>query len=420
MLKHLLALACATLAVAVAPPPAVAQSGQNATNVSDSNGASTIPGAAVDASGRVHLAWADNPGGADPLQSFIYYARSTDGGVTFEAPRRLPTEADMGTDPREIRVVVAGQSTVAISWWDPVVGSDGHVSVTAFFVKSTDGGASFSPAIATPVKYRDDGAAKEGFHNSTSLTLAAGPDGEFGLLATIPDVFRGGNVYFSRSADGTAFAEPIKVSKYDLAIPRAAANGLVFLANGDVYATWSESFGDFVNEIRDVLYVTSSDGGRTFSAPTKVAHVKGVVGAALLVGGAVGLATQSQKGDHTPAHNKFFRSTNGGRDYGPRVRVARPRNYTRLNENSVAANASGVVAIAWAENSSFLPGQYGIYVAVSRDGGKHFEPPALVMEGLFLDPPAVTVGPGGEIGVAFSSGDATLADREVLFLRTSL
>ena len=56
-------------------------------------------------------------------------------------------------------------------------------------------------------------------------------------------------------------------------------------------------------------------------------------------------------------------------------------------------------------------------VAVSHDGGKHFDPASLVVAGLFIDPPSVTVDGQGRIGLAFSSSDAALEDREVLFVR---
>ncbi len=414
----LAALATIALAAMLGPATALAQS--DAVNVSEATGASTNPGAATDAADRVHLVWADNPGSEDSSTQYLYYARSTDGGATFEAPRRLPTDADAGRRPREIRVVTTGADVVAVSWWDAVVLEDGRVFVTAFFARSGDGGDTFAPAIETSLRYRDDAAAKEGFRNTTSLSLAAGPDGSFGLLATIPDVFRGFNIYYARSVDGTTFLDSVKVTSYALAIPRAAANGLTVFPNGTIYATWSESVGDFVNEIRDVLAATSTDGGRSFSSPTKIAHVRGVVGAVLRTGNAVALLTQSQQNDNKLSVTKFFRSTNGGKTYGPKARVARPPGYNHLHQNSVAANASGIVAVAWTENSSTLGGVDGLYVAVSRDGGKHFDPAALVVAGLFIDPPSITVDGQGRVGLAFSSSDPSLADREVLFVRVGV
>jgi hypothetical protein len=407
----------AALAVLAFAPAAYA--GPPAVNVSHADGASTTPGSAIDAADRVHLAWADDRGDDSGGAQAVYYARSFDGGATFESPRPISGAVAPGTRPHEIRVVVTAAGQVAVAWWDNVVESDGRVFVTAFFTRSTDGGESFAPAVATSIRYRDDGAAKEGFRNTTSLTLAAGPGDVYGLLATVPDVFRGGNVYFAKTADGATFSDPVRVSSYTLAIPRAAANGLVYLPNGDAYAVWSESFGDFVNEIRDVYYATSSDGGRTFSPRTQIAHVRGVVGAAIRVGDAIALATQSLKNDHSLASLKVFRSTDGGRTYAGRRRVTRTGSYSHLNESSVAANASGVVAVAWAENSSRLGPDDGIYVAISRDGGRTFAAPELVTAGLFVDPPSVTVDSEGVVGIAYSSAAAALADREVLFVRVA-
>jgi hypothetical protein len=232
-------------------------------------------------------------------------------------------------------------------------------------------------------------------------------------------VFRGFNIYFARTTDGVAFSSPLRITSYTVAIPRAAANSLVYLPNGDVYTTWSESVGDFVNEIRDVLYSVSTDGGRTFSAPTKLLRVLGVVGDVFQVGKTLELVTQYKKNDHTLAATRLYRSGNGGKSYSGGARIARPASYNHLHENSVGTNAAGVVAIGWAENASRLATNNGIYIVVSRDGGKHFGSPTLVMPGLFLDPPSVVVDSQGRIGVAFSAPDASLESSEVLFVRVA-
>jgi hypothetical protein len=413
-----LSVAVFLVAVALGQPPAFAQSGDAAVNDSRAVGASTTPGCAVDAADRVHLAWADNPGSDDAAEQFVFYARSADGGATFEAPRRISAGVDGGYRPREIRVATAAPSDVAVAWW-ATVEEDSKTFVVVYFARSSDGGDTFAPAVATSVRFRVDNLAKEGFANTTSLSVAAAPGGGYGLLATVQDYYHGFNVYFVRTDDGATFTAPKRITNYTVTIPRAAANALAFQPSGDVYAVWTESRGDFVDELRDVFYATSGDGGRTFSAPARVAHVRGIVGATARVGGATLLVAQSQKNERAFAITKVFRSSDAGRTYASRVRVARTASYSHLHENSVATNGAGVVAIAWTENSSRPGPPEGIYVAVSRDGGRTFGDPQLLAPGLYIDPPSAVVDSTGAVGVAFSSSQASLADREVLFLRVA-
>jgi hypothetical protein len=411
-------IASILLLVAVAgAAPATAQSGPATVNVSNARGASTAPAVAIDADDTFHLAWADAPGSADGEEPAVYYARSFDGGVTFESPRPVSPASGIVARPREVRVVAADSGAVALAWWAPVPEDDGRAFVTAFFALSADGGATFAPAVATSVRYRDDGAAKEGFRNTTSLSLAAGPDGAFAVAATVPDVFRGFNVYVARTADGATFADAVKVSDYPLVIPRAASNAIAYLPGGELYVVWSVSRGDFVDQIREVMFAVSDDGGRRFTGPAQLARVRGIVGGLARAGDATALVVQSQKNERALAITKVFRSSNGGRSYGPRARVAKSASYNHFNQSSLAANADGVVALAWTENSSRPGPPEGLYVAVSRDGGRSFDEPALVAPGLFIDPPAVTVDSAGRVGLAFSSSDASVEDREVLFMR---
>src|SRR5262245_25326503 len=105
------------LASALLPVAARAQTGKSAVNVSRSTGASTSPGCAVDDADTVHLAWADNPDSEDTAVQFVFYARSVDGGATFEAPRRISAGVAEQARAREIRVVTGSNGVVAVAWW---------------------------------------------------------------------------------------------------------------------------------------------------------------------------------------------------------------------------------------------------------------------------------------------------------------
>lgn len=393
-----------------------AQAGSNATNVSQARGASTAPGCAIDANDTIHLAWADNPGTDDFSVQYVYYARSSDGGSSFEAPRRISTGVAEAARPREIRVVTSEPGVIVVAWWATIFDAD-RSFLTAYLTRSTDGGATFAPAVETSLRFRIVTANKEGFNNTTSLSLAFSPDGSLGMLATVPDYLHGFNLYFVRSADGTQFSEPKRVTSYSQVIPRAASSSIAYRASGDAVVVWTESRGDFTDELRDVFSSVSTDRGQTFSAPEQIGRVRGIVGALLPTDGGMALLVQSQKNELSKGITKYFRSRDGGRTYSSKVRIVKTNGYSHLHQNSVmASSAANVVAIAWTENSPKPGTVVGIYVSVSHDGGRSFGEPELVMPGLFIDPPSVTVTSTGRVGVAFSSSAASLPDREVLFL----
>jgi hypothetical protein len=412
-----LALLAATLVLAVCPVRA--QEPEPAVNVSRGAGPSTSPAIAFDSNGTAHVAWADLPDGSGLEVQFVYYARSFDGGATFEAPRRLSAGVDDGTRAREVRLVVAPSGLVAVAWWANVVDEQSRVFLTAFVATSDDGGATFGDPATTSLRFRRDRLAKEGFANTTTLSLAAAPAGGVALLATVSDYNRGFNVYFAASPDGVAFSDPIRVSSYSLVIPRAATNALAFVGERRVVAVWTESHGDFVDEIEDVYSVESDDSGRTFSAPRRVTRVRGLVGALLRTADETLLATQLQK---TPRSNhvlKIFRSTNGGSTYTERHKIAKTGNTSHLHQSSMASNALGVIALAWIENSPTPVVPQGIYVAVSRDGGRTFDAPRFARAGLFIDPPAVAVDPTGRPVVVFATAEPDPEEREVFVHRVA-
>lgn len=396
---------------------ALGQAPDPATNVSNAIGLSSAPAAVQDASATIHVAWADNPGSDDTTVQQVYYARSFDGGTTFESPRRVSSGVDAGVRPREIRLAVSPSGAVTIAWWAVVDEGADREFLTAFVAQSTNGGAAFAPAQATSLRFRNRIVApKEGFANTTSLSLAAGSATEVFLLATVQDYFHGFNVYFARSEDGSTFAEPDLLSAYTLTIPRAAANGLGVLPSGEIVAFWSEAHGDFVDEVKMIFRCASTDGGRTFSAPQLVARAQGVVGAVFaLENGVTALLAQLQRTARAKGVLKLFRSDDAGRTFGGRAKVGSSSAYVHANRASIASNASGTVAIAWTENSSRPGPAEGLYVAVSRDGGRTFSAPALMVPGLFIDPPAVTVAPDGAVGLVYAAMAGSLVTQDVLF-----
>ena len=384
----------------------------NAVNVSRATGNSSAPAGVAAPDGRLHVAWLDNPGSDDVAEQFVFFARSS--GAGFEAPRRISEGVDEDLRERELRLAASASGLVVAAWWASGAGEDRGM-LAAYVAVSRNGGDSFSSPLETSLRFRVASAAKEGFGNTTSLSLALGPADEIYLLATVPDYKDGFNVYFARSTDGETFSNPRRLSAYEFPIPRATSNALGVLADGTVYAAWTEGLGDFFEQTRTVRFSTSTDGGRTFSPPEAVRGAQGAVAAVIADEATTLLLTQIKRTASARPAIKLNRSTDGGRAFGGRVKIGRAAGHSHLHQASIARHAE-TVAIAWAENSPRPTPEDGLYLVVSRDGGRSFDAPRLVASGLYAEPPSVVVDDLGRVGLFASSPVVSLADREVVFV----
>lgn len=94
------------------------------------------PSLQADSAGRLHIAWWTGREGA----AGVYYARSDDGGRTFRAPVALGVAPF--ARPAHPQVALAGDGGVVVAW------DDARTAPPRVLVRrSTDGGASFAPAV---------------------------------------------------------------------------------------------------------------------------------------------------------------------------------------------------------------------------------------------------------------------------------
>lgn len=148
-------------------------------------------------------------------QSIILFARSTDGGRTFDTPKRISTHAGLPRDDNGGLVGFVG-----------VVGPDGTIyaiwndGLTIAFTQSHDGGKTFAP--------------------SRSIIDVAPP--YFGGAGGIPGVSRA------------------------MGFPQIAVGKREGKRAAPLYVTWS----DYRNGDIDVFCASSANGGRTWSEPVRV------------------------------------------------------------------------------------------------------------------------------------------------------
>ena len=305
------------------------------------NGAVATNGVlALDASGNPYIAFTSQNGSTGE----IWFARSTDHGLTFQPPVRVST-AGRTADFSAVAVDAKGNVVVAFIDEDP---SNSLLVLNA--IRSVDSGATFgtvqrlpgensiNPVQPLSLAFDSKGAAYLAWTTDTAggtvastCRMAIAPSGTtFSVKKTISDttvnafapriaVDKSDALYVTfynryvnadatlnrevmvmKSTDGgTTFATPINVSNND---GQSYFPAVVPDARGGVSIVWEDDTG---NDQSDVFYVHSADGGKTFSVPVNLSANSGVsttaVGAADALGNLLVMWT-----DDSPANTEVF------------------------------------------------------------------------------------------------------------------
>ena len=263
------------------------------TNVSKSPGLSFSPRIAVDTSGGVNVVWVDNT----PGHQTIFFSRSTDGGVNFSTPVNISNDPSDSANPQ---IAVDATGNISVVW------ENDTINLGVFYAHSTDGGVSFSsplplstntsgsygPQLAVDangnifVVWEDDfstrahvsfsrsadkGAtfstpqlnlSKDSTGNSTAPMIALDGGGNINVVWVddSPGYFA---IFFTRSSDnGTTFstAKGISNTSGDSANPQLAVD-----ASNNVHVVWQHNTPQVFNS--DIFFARSADGGATFTNP---------------------------------------------------------------------------------------------------------------------------------------------------------
>ncbi len=322
-------------------------------------------GAAVDAAGRVLVAFVEGRTGAADA---VLFARSTDGGLTFSAEQRLSSSG------RAPDLQVAADGTV-------LVAAARGAQVDAW--RSTDGGASFTHrALALP----------EPTWSARVVRLAPAPSAATVLLAAAAaDGARGqdtaGPLVVFRSADAGA--------TYDAgqALTATASVAAAFALRRTPAGNWAVAFtdlrdADFAYVVSDVYVRVSRDDGRAWDPPQRADA--DFVGEASDLVGFDGLATPGAdelfvayldgRGDGNRARNVYAnRSAAVPLSLGFDARVdadgALAATVPVLDPDA-AADGSGRVYAAFV--AAATTGYPEVFVAASADGGYTYGNPRRV------------------------------------------
>ncbi|MCC5869799.1 MAG: DUF3047 domain-containing protein [Gammaproteobacteria bacterium] len=313
-------------------------------------------------------------------QDIVLQRFDVDGEALFDAPVNLSSSP--GIFSWLPRIVAAGDDGERVyALWQDIVFSGGSHGGEIFFAYSTDGGRSFSQPRNLSQTEAGAGKGRLGvnyWHNG-SLDIARAADG---VIHTAWTEYEGA-LHVSRSTDGgRSFSTPLRVAGRSGELP-ARAPSLAVADDGAVYLAWT--VGE--DAAADIHLATSSDGGQTFGPPRAVASGAGHADAPSLVFGGDGTLhlfyAESPDGPlqrYRIRHARGVVANNGVDFEAPRTLVdpvADP-GVESVAFPAAATAAHGVIHLIWERFPAATRRPLGLGHAFSTDGGAEFSAPAVL------------------------------------------
>ncbi|MFZ0511434.1 MAG: trypsin-like peptidase domain-containing protein [Candidatus Nitrosopolaris sp.] len=197
---------------------------------------------------KVYVVWTDN----SPGNFDIFFIKSTDGGNTFSKPLNLSNDPGLSYLPR---IAIDGKNNVYVVWTD---NSPGNYNI--LFTKSLDGGASFDkPIILSNLKGVSNFPSIAASGNNTVYVVWSHKNNTDFDPSNTENQTQTYDIFFTKSLDqGHAFSKPVNLSD-DPANSQSPA--LAISEMGTVYIVWSDnSIGTY-----ETFFTKRLDQGHTFS-----------------------------------------------------------------------------------------------------------------------------------------------------------
>jgi len=323
------------------------------------------PSVAIDDRGEAAVVWVDQS------RKDVFFQRISATGASLGEPVNvsrspavfswLPRVALSPREPRKVFVL-----------WQEIIFSGGSHGGDILFARAEDGGKTFSGPLNLSNSVAGDGKgriSRDIWHNG-SLDIAADADGAVYVAWTEYE----GALWFDRSGDGgRSFSPPRRIAGGSREKP-ARAPSLALGPNRAVYLAWT--VGE--DNSADIRVARSADGGASFGKPRIVAPSPGYSDAPKLAvdpRGALHLVyAESSGGPFDRSRIRYTRSTDGASSFEPPREIsAQGAGFPAL---SVDAKGNLYVLCELFPDPRGYP--RGLALAVSRDAGGSFTPPALV------------------------------------------
>ena len=291
------------------------------------------PAIAIDPSGYIHIVWLDYPMG----NSEICYTRSTNGGATWAAAKRLTwTSGDS-----EIPAIAADSSgNLHVVWSDSAPGN-----WEIYYKKSLDGGATW-------------GAAKRLTWTSSNSFVPAIAADPFGNPHVVWYGDQAGNtqVYYKKSTNGGATWAATQRLSWTSGGSYFPAIAVDSLAN--LHVVWH----DYSPGFPEIYYKKSTNVGSTWTSSRRLTWTPSYSMAPAIAAGSSGKLHVVWY-DTTPDNNEIYYMISA--DWGASWAAAQRLTWTSgdSEDPAMSVDSSGSIHVVWDDET---PGNLDIYYKVSK------------------------------------------------------
>jgi hypothetical protein len=295
-------------------------------------GASWYPAVAAFPPGDIYVVWCDEtPGNRE-----IFFKRSTDGGASWSANKRLTWTSGSSNSPA---IAVNGTGNLYIVWYDNTSGN-----MEIYFKESTDGGASWS-------------ANKRLTWNSGgSYHPALAAESSDRLHLVWDDETSGSEIYYKTSTDDGVTWSANK--RFTWTAGASYSPAVAVDSSGRIYVVWYEG----VIGGADIFFKKST--GVYWSANKRISWSKGSAKPAIAVNSSGHLHVVWH--DDAPGNREIYykKSINLGEDWSTAQRLTQTSGSSM--DPVIAVDSSGYLHVVWQDDTS---GIAEIYHRKSTDNG---------------------------------------------------
>jgi hypothetical protein len=257
------------------------------------------------------------------------------------------------------RIAIDPKGTVFVLWQE-IVFSGGSHGGDILLARSADGGATFSAPLNLSNSAAGDGKgriSKDQWDNG-SLDLAIGGDGTVYSAWTEFE----GALWFRRSTDGgKTFSKPLRIA--DAKPARAPAFAV---AKNELYLAWT--VGD--DSAADIRVARSTDRGASFGKPAIVERSAGYSDAPkIAVDGRGALHVVWTENSSSGHHVRYSRSA----DRAASFEAARDISRTTAAFPALSVDGGGNLYVLWERFADPRQAPRGLVLAVSADAGRNFK-----------------------------------------------
>ncbi len=329
------------------------------------------PTVAIDATGTVGVAWADQS-----RKDIFFQIFGPDGKRRFAKP------VNVSRSPQSFswlpRMVISGRDANEVYiLWQEIVFSGGSHGGEIFFAGSTDGGRTFRTPVNLSNSMAGDGKGRldARYWDNGSLDLAIGPLGHLYVAWTEYE----GALWLRRSTDrGESFLEPTRIAGGDAAKP-ARGPALAVGPGGAVYLAWA--VGE--EPAADIHFAESGDAGRSFGKPRIVFRSSGHSDAPKIALGRDGtlhlVYAESPGGLFGPYHIRYTRSLDAGAAFEVPRTISGPQTaFESRHFPALSVDDRNNLYVLWHLFPDRASRPLGLALAHSNDGGLTFAPPSVV------------------------------------------